>query len=65
MTRPKAEPLPALLATADVMAELNVKRPTAERIMRQLPKVAFPGLRKEFVKRTDLLAFIDDSTRAA
>ena len=65
MTRVKAEPLPTLLATADVMAELGVKRPTAEKIMRQLPKVTFPGLRKEFVKRADLLAFIDDSTRAA
>lgn len=57
--------LDALLDTAALMAELNVKRTTAEAIMRQLPKIAVPGVRKSYVRRDDVKAFIDENTRAA
>lgn len=65
MTRVKAEPLPTLLDTGGLMRELGVKRHAAEAIMRALPKVEVPGLRKGYVKRADVAAFIDENTRAA
>lgn len=57
--------LPKLLDCRGVQLELGVKRSTAEAIMRQLPKVQVPGLRKTFVRRADLLRLINEWTVAA
>ena len=43
--------LPALLDCRAIMTELGVKRTVAEAIMRQLPKIRIPGVRKVFVRR--------------
>ena len=45
--------------------ELGVTRASAEAVMRQLPKVEVPGLRKVFVKRSDVALFIDRCTKRA
>jgi len=57
--------LPELLDCAGLMAELRVKRASAEAIMRQLPKVELPGLRTVFVRRADVVELLERSTRAA
>lgn len=57
--------LPQLLDCRALMAELGVKRATAEAIMRQVPKVEIDGLRKLFVKRSDVEAYLAEKTRAA
>jgi hypothetical protein len=54
--------LPALLDCRGLMAELGVKRATAEAIMRQLQVVTFPDHRKVFVKRADVAALIQSRT---
>jgi hypothetical protein len=45
-----------------IMAELGVKRATAEAIMRQIPKVQLPGLRKVFVYRRDVEQLLEECT---
>ncbi len=55
-------PLPELLDCKALQAELGVKRATAEAIMRQLPVVSFPGLRKTYVKRADVARLVEDRT---
>lgn len=50
-------PLPELLDTRALMAELNVKRGVAESIIRQLPK--FREGRRVFVRRGDVHAYIE------
>jgi hypothetical protein len=45
------------------MTELNVRRSTAEAIMRRVPKVEIPGLRKVFVRREDVQRLIDEAAR--
>ncbi len=55
-------PLPELLDTKGLMLELGVKRATAEAVMRQVPVVQIPGLRKSYVRRGDVLALIDANT---
>jgi hypothetical protein len=55
-------PLPELLDTKALMLELGVKRATAEGVMRQLPVVKFPGLRKTYVKRSDVAALVEART---
>lgn len=40
-----------------------MKRATAEAIMRQLPLVTIPGLRKVYVKRDDVRRLLEESTR--
>jgi len=54
--------LPALLDCRGLMDELGVKRATAEAIMRELPVVQFAGLRKVFVRRSDVARYIDSRT---
>lgn len=54
-----------LMDRATIQQELGVKRGTAERIMQQLPKVEFDGVRKCFVRRADVYRLIEESTRAA
>ena len=56
-----SEPLPELLDAKGLQAELGVTRAAAEAIMRRLPVVEFPGLRKVYVRRADVAALIDAS----
>jgi hypothetical protein len=56
------QPLPELLDCRALQAELGVKRATAEAVMRQLPIVQFPGLRKVYVKRSDVAALVEART---
>lgn len=58
-------PLPRLLDCAGVQRELGVKRVAAEAIMRDLPKFSPPGVRKVYVRREDVLAYIEEHTEAA
>jgi hypothetical protein len=57
-----SERLPELLDAKGLQAELGVTRAAAEKIMRQLPIVQIPGLRKTFVKRSDVAGLIEAST---
>jgi hypothetical protein len=57
--------LPKLLDCRGIQRELGVKRATAEAVMRQLPKVQVPGLRKTYVRREDVLRLLDEWTAAA
>jgi hypothetical protein len=57
--------LPSLLDCKGIQVELDVKRAAAEAIMRQLPKVVVPGLRKTYVRRDDVLRLVDESTVSA
>ena len=54
--------LPQLLDCRGIQRELGVKRAAAEAIMRQLPKVVVPGLRKVYVRRDDVLRLVNEST---
>jgi hypothetical protein len=56
------EPLPQLLDAKHLAAELGVTRAAAEKIMRALPIVQIPGLRKTYTRRADVAAFLDRST---
>ena len=62
MIRDAEHPLPGLVDAKGLQAELGVTRAAAETIMRQLPVVSFPGLRKVYVKRTDVIALIEKRT---
>jgi hypothetical protein len=57
-----SEPLPALLDCKALQVELGVKRATAEAVMRQLPIVQLPELRKTFVRRSDVAALLERCT---
>ena len=57
--------LPELLDCAGLQAELGVKRATAEAIMRQLPLVTIPGLRRVFVRRADVHRLLEQNTGRA
>jgi hypothetical protein len=54
--------LPELLDCKALQAELSVSRASAEAIMRRLPSVQVPGLRKVFVKRSDVEALLERCT---
>ena len=56
------EPLPALLDSKALQAELGVSRAVAEKIMRKLEIVQIEGIRKTFVRRSDVAALIERST---
>ena len=58
-------PLPELLDCAKLARELGITRAAAEAIFRRLPKVHPEGLRKVYVKRDDVRAYLDRSTRSA
>jgi hypothetical protein len=58
-----SERLPELLDCKHLAAELNVTRAAAEAVMRRLPLVEIEGLRKVYVKRDDVLALLERSTR--
>jgi hypothetical protein len=57
-----SEPLPQLLDVKALRAELGVSRAAAEAIMRQLPTVQLPGLRKVYVRRSDVARLLEEST---
>jgi hypothetical protein len=59
-----SEPLPQLLDAKHLAAELGVTRSSAEAIMRQLPIVQVPGLRKTFVRRPDVESLLERCTLA-
>jgi hypothetical protein len=56
------EPLPQLLDAKALQAELGVTRAAAEAIMRQLPVVQIDGLRKVYVRRSDVAKLIAERT---
>ena len=56
--------LPQLLDAKSLQTELGVKRTTAEAIMRHLPIVQIEGLRKVYVRRSDVAAYLDARTFA-
>lgn len=57
-----SEPLPALLDAKHLAAELGVTRAAAESIMRQLPTVQLPELRKVYVRRPDVERLLEENT---
>jgi hypothetical protein len=57
-----SEPLPQLLDAKHLAAELGVTRAAAEKVMQALPIVQVPGLRKVFVKRSDVEALLERCT---
>lgn len=62
MTGEPAEPLPALLDSKELQRELGISRAAAEAVMRKLPLVEFEDLRKVYVKREDVVAYLDRRT---
>jgi hypothetical protein len=56
------EPLPALLDAKGLQRELGITRAAAEAIMRQLPIVQVPGLRKVYCRRPDLEQLLERCT---
>ncbi len=57
------ESLPRLLDCKRLRDELGITRAAAEAIMRHLPVIEPPGLRKVYVRRSDVLRFLEDSLR--
>ena len=56
------EPLPELLDAKALQAELGVTRAAAEAIMRRLPIVSIEGLRKSYVRRSDVAEYLEART---
>jgi hypothetical protein len=59
-----SEPLPELLDAKHLAGELGVTRAAAEAVMRQLPKVMIPGLRKVYVERSAVERLLQEATKA-
>ena len=59
-----SSPLPQLLDAKNLAAELGVTRAAAEAIMRQLPIVQVPDLRKVYVRRPDVEDLLERCTFA-
>ena len=57
-----SEPLPELLDVKALRTELGVTRAAAEAIMRRLPVVAIEGLRKTYVRRSDVARYLEART---
>jgi hypothetical protein len=57
-----SEPLPELLDAKRLQRELGVTRTVAEKLMRQLPVVQFAGIRKIFVRRSNVERLIAERT---
>lgn len=57
-----SEPLPQLLDAKHLAAELGVTRAAAEAIMRQLPIVQVPDLRKTYVRRDEVEQLLERCT---
>jgi hypothetical protein len=58
------EPLPELLDAKALQAELGVTRAAAEALMRRLPTVTIEGLRKVYVRRSDVARYLEQCTFA-
>jgi hypothetical protein len=56
--------LPELLDAKRLQAELGVTRAAAEAVMRALPVVQIEGLRKVYVRRSDVARYIESRTFA-
>ncbi len=56
------ERLPELLDAKALQAELGVTRAAAEAIMRRVPVVQIEGLRKTFVRRSDVAGYLESRT---
>ena len=54
--------LPELLDAKALRAELGITRASAEAIMRRVPVVQIEGLRKTFVRRSDIAAYLEART---
>jgi hypothetical protein len=57
-----SERLPELLDAKGLRAELGVTRAAAEAIMRNVPVVSIEGLRKSYVRRSDVVAYLEART---
>ena len=57
-----SDPLPQLLDCKRLATEIGVTRAAAEAIMRQLPSVHIPGLRKSYVRRKDVARLLERHT---
>ena len=57
-----SERLPELLDAKALQAELGITRAAAEAIIRQLPIVQVPGLRKVYVRRPDVEQLLEACT---
>lgn len=65
MTGPRegvTDRLPELLDCRTLQAELGVSRAVAEKLMRQLPVVTFPEIRKVYVRRSDVRCLVEERT---
>ena len=58
------ERLPELLDAKALQAELGVTRAAAEALMRRLPVVQIEGLRKVYVRRSDVASYLEARTFA-
>ena len=56
--------LPQLVDAKHLAAELGVTRAAAEKIMQSLPIVQVPGLRKVYVRRSDVERLLERCTFA-
>ena len=56
--------LPELLDCKALRVELGISRASAEALMRRLPVIQIEGLRKTFVKRADVAAYLEARTFA-
>ena len=56
------ERLPELLDAKALRLELGITRAAAEAIMRHLPVVQIEGLRKVYVRRADVAAYLQART---
>jgi hypothetical protein len=54
--------LPQLLDAKALQAELGVTRAAAEALMRKVPTVEIEGLRKVYVRRQDVAAYLETRT---
>ncbi|MBA3380513.1 MAG: hypothetical protein H0T97_01415 [Actinobacteria bacterium] len=57
-----SERLPELLDAKKLQAELAVTRAAAEAIMRRLPVVQIEELRKVYVRRSDVVEYLEART---
>jgi hypothetical protein len=56
------DPLPELLDSKALQRELGITRAASEAIMRHLPTVQLPELRKVYVRRADVERLLEEST---
>jgi hypothetical protein len=56
------EPLPELVDCRRLMAETGLTRAAAERLMRNVPTVQIGGLRKTYVRRSDVAVYLEAHT---